>query len=248
MSATTTAAASLARAANATELLRPLRYPRLRRLLGKALHLSRTWQTRRRYDAYALEFVRGVPVVVTPGVFNPQLLRTGAYFAAQLTAELIAPGAEVLDLGTGSGICALIAAAYARRVVAVDISQAAVRCAAANALLNRLEQRIEVRHGDLFAPVLGESFDVVLFNPPFFKGVPAGELDQAWRSTDVPQRFAAGLRAHLKPAGRAYLLLSSFGETAVFVDELVRQRFAIGLQAERQFINERLSLLTIRPA
>ncbi len=61
---------------------------------------------------------------------------------------------------------------YARRVVAVDINPAAVRCAQINALLNQLEQRIEVRRGDLFAPVAGERFDLVLFNPPFLRGAP----------------------------------------------------------------------------
>ena len=73
-------------------------------------------------------------------------------------------------MGTGSGVCAVFAARHAHRVVAVDINPGAVRCAALNALLNHVEARIEVRQGDLFAPVARERFDLVLFNPPFFVG------------------------------------------------------------------------------
>ena len=95
-----------------------------------------------------------MPIIVIPGVANPKLLRTGAFFASRLDARLIGAGTSVLDMGTGSGVCALFAARHARRVVAVDISSAAVRCTRLNAALNHLEDRIDVRHGDLFAPVL----------------------------------------------------------------------------------------------
>jgi hypothetical protein len=95
-----------------------------------------------------IERVLGVPIVVLPSVANPRLLRTGAFFASQLDGRLVA-------------------GRHARRVVAVDISPAAVRCATVNALLNYVEARIEVRRGDLFAPVARERFDLVLFNPPF---------------------------------------------------------------------------------
>jgi len=84
-----------------------------------------------------------------------------------------------------------------------------VRCARANVLLSGLDDRIEIRQGDLFAPVAGERFDLLLFNPPFFRGEPRGNFDLAWRATDVLERFAAGLPAALAPGGRALLLLST---------------------------------------
>ena len=43
-------------------------------------------------------------------------------------------------------------------------------------ILHRLEDRIEAREGDLFAPVAGETFDLILFNPPFFRGEPRSRL------------------------------------------------------------------------
>ena len=65
----------------------------------------------------------------------------------------------ILDLGTGSGIGALFAARAGCLVTAVDINPEAVRCARINALMNRLEERVQVLEGDLFAPVAGRRSD-----------------------------------------------------------------------------------------
>jgi len=228
--------------------LRPARFPLASALIGKALGFGYTLSGRHRYDDFRLERVHGVPVIVMPTVFNPKSLRTGAFFASQLDARVVPEGAEVLDMGTGSGVCALFAGRLARRVVAVDINPAAVRCAALNATLNHREHLIEVRHGDLFAPLQGERFDLVLFNPPFIRGTPRDDRDRAWRSTDVAERFAAGLGAHLKPGGSALVLLSSFGDPWFFLEEFQRQHFKISLLAARRFVNERLAIFRLEPA
>ena len=132
--------------------------------------------------------------------------------------------------------------------MAVDINPAAVRCAGINALLNHLEHKIDVRHGDLFAACGQERFDLVLFNPPFLRGAPRDDRDSAWRSNDVAERFAAGLDAHLKPGGFALVLLSTFGDGRVFLDEFRRQGLEISVLAERRFVNERLTIFRVDPA
>lgn len=71
-----------------------------------------------------------------------------------------------LDLGTGCGVVALHLSLRGR-VVATDVSERALGLARANARLNAVERGIEFRRGDLFAPVAGERFDLVLSNPPF---------------------------------------------------------------------------------
>jgi release factor glutamine methyltransferase len=129
----------------------------------------------------------------------------------------------------------------------VDINAAAVRCAAINACLNHLEQRIEVRHGDLFAPVRGERFDLIVFNPPFLRAAPRDDRDRAWRSIDIAERFAAELGEHLKPGGAALLVLSTFGEAQAFLEQLRRRGFAISVLAERRFVNERLAIFRLEP-
>lgn len=235
-------------ARGAHQALRPLRFPRLTGLLGKTLALSYRLTGKHRYDDFRLEHVHGVPLLVTPSVFNPKIPRTGAFLAAQLDARQVPTGAEVLDMGTGSGVCAIFAARHARRVVAVDINPAAVRCAGINARLNQLEHRIEVRTGDLFAPVADERFDLVTFNPPFLCGAPRSDRDRAWRSMDVAERFAGELSGHLKPRGAALVVLSTFGNAQSFLEQLRRRGFAISVLAERRFVNERLAVFRLEPS
>jgi len=151
---------------------RVARLPLPQRLLGKAMAWGYRLIGKDRYDDFRLEWVYGLPFMVTPSVFNPKVPRTGQFFASRIDSRLVSRESEVLDMGTGSGVCAVFAANHARRVVAVDINPAAVRCARINALLNNLDHKIEVRHGDLFAPVAGERFDLILFNPPFLCGTP----------------------------------------------------------------------------
>jgi len=111
---------------------------------------------------------------------------------------------RVLDLCTGSGIQALQVAPRATGVVAVDIGARAVAMARTNARLNDA-RCVEVRCGDLYAPVRGERFDLIIANPPF---VPARTRGPAYhsggpRGDRVLRRVVEGWAAHLRPGGRA---------------------------------------------
>jgi release factor glutamine methyltransferase len=223
------------------------RLPLIARLIGKAMTLGYRLTGKHRYDDFRVEHVDGMPFLVTPSVFNPKVPRTGEFLASLLDSNLVSCSHEVLDMGTGSGVCAVFAAKYARRVVAVDINPAAVRCTGINALLNGMEGEIDARQGDLFAPVRGEQFDLILFNPPFLRGIPQDDRDKAWRSADVGERFAAGLRAHLKPGGSALVVLSTFGDARHFLEEFCKQGLGISVLAERRFVNERLTVFRIVP-
>ncbi len=202
---------------------------------------------RHRHDHLVLEEVAGKPILVLPGVFNPKLFRTGEFLVETLNARLIPPGATVLDMGTGSGVGAVFAAQWAGCVVAVDINPAAVRCARINALLNQVDDRVEVRQGDLFEPVRGEQFDVVLFNPPFFRGTPRSDLERALWANDVVERFAAGLRDHLTPEGHAVVVLSSDGDVAGFLRAFQTHGFTSEVVAERNLMSETLMAYCLKP-
>lgn len=103
------------------------------------------------------------------------LLRPPGVYRAQDDTDLLitamrrsgrAHRASVLDVGTGSGALAIAAAqAGAARVTAVDISLRSVLAARVNTAINRVHVR--ALHGDLFAPVAGRRFDLVLTNPPY---------------------------------------------------------------------------------
>ena len=220
-------------------------FGRWRVAIGRLLHWHYKMFLRRKHADVVLERIGDARVLVMPGVLNPRLMRTGAYFASQLSSGLLRGVDEALDMGAGSGICSVVAARSARRVVAVDINPEAVRCTRINAVLNRVEDRIEVLQGDLFAPLGGRRFDVILFNPPFLQREPRDDADRAWASTDVAQRFATSLGAHLNPGGAALMLLSSFGDPNLFLEPLREQGFAVSELATREFVNERLAIFRI---
>ncbi len=200
---------------------------------------------RRRFNRLALEWVDGRPLLILPEVFNPTLFLTSEFMVRSFNERLIPPGAAVLDMGTGSGIGAIFAAQWAGTVLAVDINEAAVRCARINALLNGVEEQVTVRQGDLFAPAAGQQFDVILFNPPYFRGEPRSALDQAFRATDVAARFAAGLDGHLRSGGWALALLSSMGDEKGFLGQLAARGFAAAAAAQRRLPSETITLYQV---
>jgi methylase of polypeptide subunit release factors len=76
------------------------------------------------------------------------------------------PAARAFDLGTGSGVQALLLARHAAEVTAVDINPRAVALAGFNAALNALTN-VRVREGSWFGPVDAERFDIIACNPPY---------------------------------------------------------------------------------
>ena len=226
----------------------PVSFSAATRALVKLLRLFHHLRGFDRYDEFIVEHVYGIPILVTPSVFNPKRMRTGEFLVSQLDSSRIGPEAEVLDVGTGSGVGAVFAARHARRVVAVDINASAVRCARINALLNRAEGTVDVRHGDLFDPVAGERFDLILFNPPFKTGEARNDRDRAWRANGLGERFAEGLDRHLKPGGSALLLLSTFGDAQVFLEPLRRGGHGISPVAQRRYFGEQLTLYSVTAA
>lgn len=200
---------------------------------------------RRRYNRLVLEYIDGRPFVILPQVFNPALFEASTFLARTLASVPLARDASVLDLGTGSGLNAIVAAQQTQQVTASDSNPEAVRCARINVLLNQVDDRVEVLEGDLFAPIGDRRFDVIAFNPPFFRGEPRNRLDQAWRSPDVIERFAAGLSQHLTPDGDALVIYSSLADEAA-----LRRAFAAhGLQyevvAQRDVITEVLTIYRV---
>ena len=134
---------------------------------------------------------------------------------ASLTLAKLTPRrsvGRVLDLGCGGGIQALHAARHAEHVVATDLSARALAFAAFNAALNSIE--IELRQGSLLEPVAGESFDLIVSNPPFVI-TPRDAADEAttWTYRDGGRAGDAllgellrALPAHLSPGGSAVML------------------------------------------
>lgn len=82
--------------------------------------------------------------------------------------------ASALDLGTGSGVQALHLSRHCRRVVATDLSRRCLDLAAITARLNAVD--VDLRQGDLYAPVADERFELIVSNPPFVISPADGEV------------------------------------------------------------------------
>ena len=110
--------------------------------------------------------------------------------------------ASMLDLGAGCGILGIIAASHCDRVVCTDLNPRAAEFIAFNAALNGVSN-IEWRIGDTFEPVRGETFDLILANPPFFV-TPGSENLYCENSMELDQYCRRVIReapAHLTEGG-----------------------------------------------
>ena len=115
---------------------------------------------------------------------------------------------RALDLGTGCGVQALHLAAHAGAVVATDVNERALAMTRLNAALNGVA--FDVRRGNLFEPVAGEEFDLVVTNPPFVISPGTGERlvyrDSGLPGDEVVRRVVTEAPRHLAPGGRAQVL------------------------------------------
>jgi methylase of polypeptide subunit release factors len=105
---------------------------------------------------------------------------------------------RTLDVGTGCGVQALHASRHSASVVATDVSARALRLAAMTAGLSGV--RLELRAGDLLRPVAGETFDLVVSNPPFVVGAPPGDLRHTYRDAGLDLDGVGARLSHDGPA------------------------------------------------
>ena len=119
---------------------------------------------------------------------------------------------EVLDMGTGSGVQAVEAAVKPEvsRVVAVDVSPAAVEAAKRRAESGGVVGKIEFIRSDLFENVEGV-FDWIVFNPPYLPS--EGDADEAsWAGgetgAETVRRFLHDAHSHLKKRGSVLMVYS----------------------------------------
>ncbi len=175
----------------------------------------------------------GLPLYVDPHVLVPRPdTETVVEVARGTRADRTAP-CRVLDLCTGSGALAIALAKElpAAHVVATELSPEAAAIAKKNADRNGFADRIDVRLGDLFAPAAGETFDLVVSNPPYIATAvidtlsaevqrePRIALDGGADGLQFYDRICREAPAHLVPGG-ALVVEHGFDQA-----ETVRARF-----------------------
>lgn len=180
-------------------------------------------QSKTEKDLYTT-LVLGKEFMVFPNVFSPKYFNDTELFADNLPVQ---NQEEMLEIGPGTGAISILAVYKgAKKVLAVDINPDAVKNTQANIALHNMDDKIEVRQGDLYAPILpNEKFDTIFWNTPFGfvedEEVPDLEkavYDPQYKSTE---RFIKEAKLHLKKEGR---ILIGFSTTLGRLDLL--QKFA----------------------
>ena len=117
------------------------------------------------------------------------------------------PAERTLDLGTGGGYLAMLAAAHSRHVLGTDVNARAIAMARFNAQLNGIGN-IELAAGDLYEPAGERRFDLILSNPPFVVSPEGGVMfrDSGLLGDEICERIIRGAPAHLAEGGFAQVL------------------------------------------
>ena len=128
-----------------------------------------------------------------------------AWTLAQLTIRR--PAATTLDLGTGSGIQALLAARHSGRVTATDVNPRALEYLRLNARLNGVEN-VEPVEGSWLEPVRGRRFDLIVANPPYVISPEAAHVfkDSGLDADGASRLVVEQLPEHLEEGGVAQVL------------------------------------------
>ena len=152
---------------------------------------------------------------------------------ANCLKQFVEEGDTVLDVGTGCGILAVVAAKRAKKVVATDINPHAAECTKLNSKTNGVANKINVRLGNLFRTVKeAERFDVIIFNAPYLPTSINEQktwIERAWAGgptgRQLIDRFISKAPRYLKKNGTILLVQSSVANINKTLDKLQEAGF-----------------------
>jgi len=179
--------------------------------------------------------------------------REDTYLMVEILRDEVNQDDKVLDMGTGSGILAMISAEVCETVVAVDLNDKAVELGRKNASSNGLEN-IEFVKSDLFENVDGV-FDLVVFNAPYlpYEGSVDRDLkgSEQWcgggGGREILSRFMDGVEDHLSEDGRVLFLISSLTNLDEVESMLTDGGFEYEVVGKRKIPWEELYVVRVQP-
>jgi release factor glutamine methyltransferase len=192
----------------------------------------------------------GLDLEVAPGVLHPRHFASSRFLADCLIARDLR-NLRVADVGTGSGLLALLAARGGAQVTALDINPVAVECARANAARNQLSDSVTSTVSDLFDNVQPESrFDLIVSNPPFYPRSAETAPDHAFAAGfghAFMSRLADALPSRLVDGGGLLIVHSSDTDFSPIAEALGRVGFGGRTVREHRGFFETLTVREFRP-
>lgn len=158
---------------------------------------------------------------------------------------------EVLEIGTGTGLIAVYTAQRTKNVVATDINEHAIKCALKNTISNKT-YNLELRQGDLFEPVQGEKFDLILFNTPYLPTSEDEKLDDELNAAfdggedgrETIDKFIDEVTDYLKESGRVQLVQSSLSDNEKTLQRLEALGFETEITARKKCFFEEIVVIS----
>jgi release factor glutamine methyltransferase len=191
----------------------------------------------------------GLDLLIAPGVLHPRHFASSRVLGRYLMS-LDLRGKHVADLGTGSGILALLAARSGALVTAIDVDPPAAACASLNARRNELEDRVNVVTSDVFDQLEpGRRFDLVVTNPPFYPRAAKSAADHAFAAglgNGFFARLAASLRGRLVEGGALVMIQSSDADFGPIGRMFEERGFKSRVAGRRRGLFETLTLREFR--
>jgi release factor glutamine methyltransferase len=181
------------------------------------------------YQPFMSVNIKVTPAVLVPRPETEKLVEVALEEAKQLK------GPRVADIGVGSGAIAVCLAKFLpeARVFGTDLSKEAIEVAEGNAQAQGVADRCEFFVGDLFKPLEGQSFDIIVSNPPYIKTAdieklqpeikdfePRGALDGGEDGLKFFKEIIAAAPPYLKTGG--YLILEVGAGEDLEVSEMIK--------------------------
>ncbi len=177
-------------------------------------------------------------IITHPDVYEPS---DDSYLMVEVLEKLDLKGRDILDIGTGTGILAIISAKKGANVIGCDINDKSIELARINGKLNNV--KIEFVKSDLFENI-HKKFDIIIFNPPYLPSdkknfLTEDLIEKAWNDDGTIKRFFNAVENYLKRDGKFYIVLSSL--TDISLNEY--KKFEMRKVASKKFFFEEIFVI-----
>lgn len=195
---------------------------------------------------------KGLKIKFHPKVYEPS---DDTFLLAKVLENIIpklSANSEVLEIGTGTGIIAVLLAKKAKHVTATDINQHALNLARENADQNGIKN-IDFIYSDLFEKIKSnKNFDLIVFNTPYLRSdetdeIADKELSKAWKGGDsgreIIEKFLNESIKHLKLKGMLVLVESSLSDYKKTLNFFKKHKFTAKVVAFQKFDFEEIVVI-----